>query len=375
VTDRSQFVAAYRARQEKARHQLEVSGVDALLVTLGRELPWLTGYEAMPLERITCLYLDVAGNTRLLVPKLEAPRVRELEGLELVGWTDGEDPFAILGSMVGNAPRLAIDDRFQAGWLLPLMAQVPNAVFVSGTKLLSGLRAHKDSLEVALLEAAAQAADRVADRLLRGEIAVTHRVERDVATDIAQALLDEGHSKVNFTIVGSGPNSASPHHEPSMRTIMPGDALVLDFGGTFTVGDEPGYCSDMTRTFVVGEPPAGFVELYDVLYRAQSEARAMIRVGMSGRDADMVARKVINDGGYGDYFVHRLGHGIGLDEHEDPYLSGDNDLSLEAGSAFSIEPGIYIPGKMGARIEDIVFLDEAGVRSLNQAPRELAVLQ
>jgi Xaa-Pro aminopeptidase len=131
----------------------------------------------------------------------------------------------------------------------------------------------------------------------------------------------------------------------------------------------------MTRTFVVGEPPAGFVELYDVLYRAQSEARAMIRVGMSGRDADMVARKVINDGGYGDYFVHRLGHGIGLDEHEDPYLSGDNDLSLEAGSAFSIEPGIYIPGKMGARIEDIVFLDEAGVRSLNQAPRELAVLQ
>ncbi|MCL5973570.1 MAG: M24 family metallopeptidase [Ferrimicrobium sp.] len=374
MIERSEFEAAYRERQMKVSRQLEASGVDALLITLGRELPWLIGYEAMPLERITCLYVDAAGSTRLVIPKLEAPRVRKLDGLELIPWTDGEDPFAILASMIGGARCVAVDDRWLAGWLLPLMERVPRVHFISGTSLLSPLRQRKDAIELQLLRAAAGAADRVAERLLRGEIQVARRPERVVAKEIGEALLEEGHSKVNFTIVGSGPNSASPHHEPTMRTIMPEDALVLDFGGTLSIDGEPGYCSDITRTFAVGEVPPGFTALYDVLSQAQSEARATIRVGMSGRDADLVARSVIAEGGYGEYFMHRLGHGIGLDEHEDPYLSGENQLPLEAGTVFSIEPGIYIPGRMGARIEDIVYLDGEGVHSLNEAPRELLVL-
>ncbi len=374
MIERSQFETAYLSRQERARRQLQQDGVDALLVTLGRELPWLIGYEAMPLERITCLYMDANGAVRLIIPKLEAPRVRPLPGLELVPWTDGEDPFVLLGSMISDAKVVAIDDRCMAGWLLPLMGHANEASFRSGTSLLNPLRRQKDALEIEMLELAASAADRVADRLIRGEIPVALRQERDVAREIGEALCEEGHAKVNFTIVGSGPNSASPHHDPTTRIITPGDALVLDFGGTYSVGEEPGYCSDMTRTFVVGEVPEGFDELYEVLLNAQTHARENIHVGMSGNDADQVARKLIVDAGFGEYFVHRLGHGIGLDEHEDPYLSSDNPALLEAGTTFSIEPGIYIPGRYGARIEDIVYLDEDGVRSLNQAERELIVL-
>jgi Xaa-Pro aminopeptidase len=374
VIERSQFEAAYLSRQERARRRLQEEGVDALLVTLGRELPWLIGYEAMPLERITCLYMDATGVTRLVIPKLEAPRVKPLPGVELVSWTDGEDPFVLLGSMISDAKVVAIDDRCTSGWLLPLMRFASKVSFRSGTSLLNPLRRQKDALEIEMLELAAVAADRVAERLICGDIPVTHRQERDVAREIGEALCEEGHAKVNFTIVGSGPNSASPHHDPTTRIITPGDALVLDFGGTYSVGDEPGYCSDMTRTFAVGEVPSGFDELYSVLFNAQTQAREGISVGMSGRDADLVARQVIDDGGYGEYFVHRLGHGIGLDEHEDPYLSGENDALLEAGTTFSIEPGIYIPGRYGARIEDIVYLDDDGVRSLNQARRELIVL-
>ncbi len=374
MIERSQFEMAYLSRQERARQRLQEDGVDALLVTLGRELPWLIGYEAMPLERITCLYMDANGAVRLIIPKLEAPRVRPLPGLELVPWTDGEDPFVLLGSMISDAKVIAIDDRCMAGWLLPLMGHATRASFRSGTSLLNPLRRQKDALEIEILELAASAADRVAERLNRGEIPVALRQERDVAREIGEALCEEGHAKVNFTIVGSGPNSASPHHDPTTRIISHGDALVLDFGGTYSVGEEPGYCSDMTRTFVVGEAPEGFDGLYEVLLNAQTYARENIRVGMSGNEADQVARKVIVDSGFGEYFVHRLGHGIGLDEHEDPYLSSDNPALLEAGTTFSIEPGIYIPGRYGARIEDIVYLDDDGVRSLNQAERELIVL-
>lgn len=374
MIQRSQFEAAYLSRQERARHRLQEKGVDALLVTLGRELPWLIGYEAMPLERITCLYMDASGATRLVIPKLEAPRVKALPGLELVPWTDGEDPFALLASMMSSAGIVAVDDRCTAGWLLPLMEYAPNVSFCSGTTLLNPLRRKKDSLEIEMLELAASAADRVAERLISGDIPVRNRQEHDVARDIGKALCEEGHAKVNFTIVGSGPNSASPHHDPTARTITPGDVLVLDFGGTYSIDGEPGYCSDITRTYVVGEIPAGFNDIYQVLHSAQAQAREGIHVGMTGRDADLVARKVIDESGYGDYFVHRLGHGIGLDEHEDPYLSSENVSLLEAGTTFSIEPGIYIPERYGARIEDIVYLDDNGLRSLNKARRDLIVL-
>jgi Xaa-Pro aminopeptidase len=349
-------------------------GIDVALLTVGKELPWLTGYEAMPLERITCLVLT-AEEARLVVPRLEAARVRPLDGLELLPWADGTDPFGVIASMLGASAKVAVDDRCLAGWLLALQERRPRARFVSATALVAPLRARKDALELELLERAARAADRVAEAVRGGAIEVRGRTELEVARAIGQALLDEGHHRVSFAIVASGPNSASPHHEPTNRRIGPGDVLVLDFGGAYSVDGEPGYGSDITRTFVVGDPPAGFGELYAVLARAQEEARLGIRAGMRGAEADALARSTIAQGGYGKHFIHRLGHGIGLEEHEDPYLAEGSAWVLESGMTFSVEPGIYLEGRFGARIEDIVALTDDGVVSLNRAPRDLGVIE
>ncbi|MHB8189712.1 MAG: M24 family metallopeptidase [Ferrimicrobium sp.] len=372
--ERSDFLETYRTRREAAALALAEAEVEVLLLTLGAELPWLMGYEAMPLERITALVLRANGDATLVVPALEAPRVRQVPGVEVLPWRDGDDPFIRLAELLPYGARVATSDRTWAGWLLSLQRLRSDLRFSSATPILVPLRRRKDALEVELLEAAGAAADRVALQLQSGEIPVIGRSEREVSRAIADALIAEGHSRVNFSIVASGPNAASPHHAAGSRSIEPGDSLVCDFGGVFEVGGEPGYCSDTTRTFAVGFIPPGFEELYSVLHHAQEYAATKIVPGMSGRDADGLARKIIADAGYGEAFIHRLGHGIGLEEHEDPYLSLDSDVSLEIGDAFSIEPGIYVEGSMGARIEDIGVLEIDGVRRLNQSSRELLVL-
>ena len=180
---------------------------------------------------------------------------------------------------------------------------------------------------------------------------------------------EEGCETVDFAIVASGPNGASPHHEPDERVIGPGDSVVIDFGGTVH-----GYHSDTTRTFHVGEPTADYREVYEVVRQAQAAGADAVQPGVEAQAVDAVARDIITDAGYGDYFIHRLGHGIGLDGHEDPYLVSGNTQSLEPGMAFSIEPGIYLPGRFGVRIEDIVICTDEGVDRLNRSPRELIVV-
>ncbi|MGH9286364.1 MAG: M24 family metallopeptidase, partial [Acidimicrobiales bacterium] len=231
------------------------------------------------------------------------------------------------------------------------------------------LRAVKDPAEVMALRAAAAAADRVAAALQAGDIALVGRTEAEVSAELSRRLREEGHDRVNFAIVASGPNSASPHHEAGRRTIEAGEAVVCDFGGT-----RAGYCSDITRTLFTGPPPAGFRHLYAVLQEAQAAAVEAAVVGMPCEDVDGVARRIIDDAGYGPYFIHRTGHGIGLEEHEGPYLVGGNCEPLMAGNAFSVEPGIYLPGRFGARIEDIVVATEQGPEALNTADHDLAVL-
>jgi Xaa-Pro aminopeptidase len=232
------------------------------------------------------------------------------------------------------------------------------------------LRAVKDAAEVAALRRAAAAADRVAEALVGGDVALVGRPEAEVSRELGDRLLAEGHQSVNFAIVGSGPNSASPHHEPGARPIGPGEAVVCDFGGTLD-----GYCSDITRTVFTGEPPSEFRDLYAVLQAAQAAAVEAASVGVPCEDVDGVARRTITDGGYGPYFVHRTGHGIGLDEHEDPYLVGGNCEPLAPGHAFSVEPGIYVPDRWGARIEDIVVATAAGPEPLNTVDHDLAVVE
>ncbi len=346
-------------------------GVDVLLLSLGADLPWLTGYTAMPLERLTMLVLPADGHATLVVPALEAPRVAERpDAFSVRPWGEREDPVAIVAGLVGSARRLAISDRAWATFLLGLQRALPDASWHNASAVTSAIRAVKDSDEIAALRAASAAADRVAAALLAGDIPLIGREERDVSAELGRRLREEGHDSVNFAIVGSGPNSASPHHHPAERVIQRGEAVVCDFGGTMA-----GYCSDITRTVFTGEPPAEFRGLYTVLERAQASAVAAAVTGTPCEAVDGVARRIIDEAGFGAHFIHRTGHGIGLEEHEDPYLVGGNAEPLQPGHAFSVEPGIYLAGRFGARIEDIVIATSSGPDSLNSADHGLHVVE
>jgi Xaa-Pro aminopeptidase len=348
------------------------AGVEALLLSLGADLPWLTGYTAMPLERLTMLVLCADGPMALVVPELEAPRVPAADLFVLRPWPETEDPLEVVAGLVGGRQTLGISDRAWAQFLLGLQQRLPAASWVRASSVTGALRAVKDDDEVAALAAASAAADRVATQLLAGDIGLVGRTEAAVSADIGRRLVDEGHERVNFAIVGSGPNAASPHHTAGSRVIAAGDVVVCDFGGTMA-----GYCSDITRTVVAGGvPPAPeLADAYAVLERAQAAAVAAARVGTSCEDVDRTARSIIAAAGYGDCFIHRTGHGIGLEEHEDPYIVAGNRTPLVAGHTFSVEPGIYVQGRWGARIEDIVVATTAGPRSLNAVPHGLAVVE
>ena len=230
-------------------------------------------------------------------------------------------------------------------------------------------RMRKDAAEIAALRDAGAAIDRVHARV--HEWLRPGRTEAEVGADIAAAIVEEGHTQADFVIVGSGPNGASPHHDVSGRVIEKGDVVVVDIGGPLPVG----YNSDSTRTYAVGEPhDADVAETYAVLQRAQAAAVAAVKPGVTAEQVDAAARDIIADAGFGEYFIHRTGHGIGLDVHEEPYIIAGNALPLEPGMAFSVEPGIYQPGRWGARIEDIVVVTGDGAESVNNQPHELVVL-
>ena len=359
------------ARLARVRARMHEVGVDALLLSLGADLPWLTGYTAMPLERLTMLVLPRDGDAVLVVPQLEAPRVEDRPDVfGLRPWSETEDPVAIVAELVGASRSVAVSDRTWATFVLQLQARLPSASWLAGSTVTAPLRAVKDAEEVAALRRASAAADRVAARLQAGEIPLVGRTEGEVSRELGRGLVAEGHAHVNFAIVGSGPNSASPHHEPGARVIGPGEAVVCDFGGVLD-----GYCSDITRTVFTSEPPAEFRDLYAVLQAAQAAAVAAAVVGTPCEDVDGVARRIIDEGGYGPHFIHRTGHGIGIEEHEDPYLVGGNCTPLTAGHAFSVEPGIYLAGRWGARIEDIVVATESGPEALNTVSHDLAVVE
>ncbi len=358
-------------RLARVQQRMEELGVEALLLSLGADLPWLTGYEAMPLERLTMLVVPAGSPATLVVPRLEAPRVREIpEVFELWPWGENDDPVGIVASLVGSRRRLAVSDRTWATFVLALQQRLPESAWRPSSEVTGALRAVKDASEIVALVAASAGADRVASQLLRGDIALVGRTEREVSQDIGRRLVAEGHQKVNFAIVGSGPNSASPHHEPGSRVICRGEPVVCDFGGTMD-----GYCSDITRTVWTGPPSAEEIEMYEVLQRAQAIGVAAARTGILCEDVDGAARKEIAASGYGDAFIHRTGHGIGLEEHEDPYIVAGNRVALVAGHAFSVEPGIYLAGRFGARIEDIVVATDDGPRALNAVSHDLTVVE
>lgn len=350
---------------------MAAAGVDCVLLSVGADLPWLTGYTAMPLERLTMLVLPAEGDATLVIARLEAPRVEaDPDVFGLLAWAETQNPVELVAGLVGNRRHLAIGDRTWATFVLQLQAHLPGTTWRNASSVIGPIRAVKDDDEVAALAAASAAADRVAAALLAGDLGLIGRTEAAVSADIGRRLLAEGHARVNFSIVGSGPNSASPHHDAGDRVIGPAEAVVCDFGGTMD-----GYCSDITRTVFTGEPSRQFLDLYRVLQQAQGAAVSAAVVGTTCESVDRAAREIIADAGYGAYFIHRTGHGIGLEEHEDPYIVSGNVQRLTAGHAFSVEPGIYLPGRYGARIEDIVVASGSGPRPLNAVDHALAVVE
>jgi Xaa-Pro aminopeptidase len=364
--------ALYLDRLARVRSAMEQQGVDALLLSVGHDLPYLTGYLAMPLERLTMLVVPREGEATLLIPRLEAPRVAEQPGVfELQPWNETDDPTALAAQLLGRAAArtIAVGDQMWARFLVELLPQVPGAVFRRAVDVVGPLRMRKDRAEIDALAAAGAAVDRIAGELQAGQIVLVGRTEAEVSADLSARIRAEGHDKVNFAIVAAGENAASPHHHASSRVIGDNEIVLCDFGGTME-----GYCSDITRCVFTGDIAADVAEAYAVLHAAQQAAVAAATVGTPCEDVDRAARQVIAEAGYGEYFVHRTGHGIGMEEHEDPYIVEGNPRRLEPGHAFSIEPGIYVPGKWGMRLEDIVVATADGPQPLNQADHHLISL-
>ena len=355
----------YAARLDRARMLMTERGIDVLMLSVGADLPYFSGYEAMPLERLTMLVVPRDGSATMVVPRLEAPRV-QLRGDAFVvrAWDETEDPIEIAANLVGTRSTAALGDPTWSVFLLGLQQRLAHTSFVSATGLTRELRMRKEPEEVRWLRAAAEATDRVVARLDGQRF--SGRTERELSRLVADMTLEEGHDLASFGIVASGPNAASPHHEAGDRVIGVGETIVVDFGGRLR-----GYCSDTTRTFHTGTPSGPVADAFSVLEAAQAAARSAVAPGVSAEDVDRAARSVIADAGYGDRFIHRTGHGIGLEVHEHPYVVEGNRLPLEPGMAFSIEPGIYEPGSFGMRIEDIVVCGDAGVDELNRSPRRL----
>jgi Xaa-Pro aminopeptidase len=386
----------YGQRIARAQELLPSEDASALLIGVGSDLQWLTGYAAKELERLTMLVLPASGRATLIVPRLELAAAQACTAagaalVDLAPWQETEDPFetvagrleasksrpeiqiGALGGAWGRLGGLLVSDRLWATFLLRLQAAVPDAAFGLASTVLSPLRAVKDAEEIALLRQAAQAADRVVAQITAGRL--VGRSESDVAHEVHERLVAEGHDEASFAIVASGPNSASPHHEPTDRLIEAGEPIVLDIGGRLE-----GYCSDVTRTlWPTGpkdrQPDHEFRLLYDVLQFAQAAAVAAVAPGIAAQTVDGVARTIISDAGFAPNFIHRTGHGIGLDGHEDPYLVEGNSVPLVVGNAFSVEPGIYLDGRWGARIEDIVVCGADGPDTLNEASRDLYVVR
>lgn len=358
-------------RMSRAADAAAQAGLTGVLVTPGADLRYFAGYTPVTVsERITMLALQPGREPALIVPVIERSDAEAAPGsgaLSLTTWSDGQDPYEQAGALLDPHGRYAISDSAWAMHVLGLQRQLAGSSYVSMTDALPMVRAIKDAAELQLLASGAAALDAAFEDLLG--LRFSGRREVEVASDVAHLLREHGHSEVEFTLVGSGPNGANPHHQVSGREIEEGDMVVLDFGGI-----KGGYASDITRTVHVGEPSAEEREVYDVVARAYTAGLEAVRPGAACQEIDRAARRVIADAGYGERFIHRAGHGIGLMGHEPPYMVEGETSSLAPGMCFSIEPGIYLPGRFGIRIEDIVAVTEDGGRSLNSTDHELQIV-
>jgi Xaa-Pro aminopeptidase len=362
----------FAARMSRVVSSAVEKGLAGVIVTPGPDLVWLTGYRPTAItERLTMLVLSPDNQPTLLVPILERPDAEAAEGADsvsLIDWPDGTDPYLLASPLLRPDGEFGISDSAWAMHLLGLQRVLPASRYRSLTESLPMMRAVKDGNELMRLAAAGEAADSTYGEIVQRRFA--GRRETEVAADLSDLLREFGHEQVDFTVVGSGPNGANPHHEAGDRVIEPGDAVVLDFGGL-----RFGYGSDTTRTVCVGEPSSEIQEVHEVVQRAQQAGVDAVRLGVSCQEIDRAARKVITEAGYGEQFIHRTGHGIGVTTHEPPYMVEGEEQPLLPGMCFSVEPGIYLTGQFGVRIEDIVTVTADGGRRLNNTDHELRVVE
>ena len=358
----------YTGRLDAVAALLTQQHLDAAVLTPGADLRFLLASDIDTHERFSAFVITPTSR-RIIVPAVDAAALRSgvagQVGIEVVPWTDGEDaPGLALGDLPSGAT-VAVSGEMPATHLLNLQARGLSAV--DATAVLRDVFMVKDAAEIAELRRAGAAIDTVHRRV--PELLQAGRTEREVAADLEQLIL-VGHVAVDFIIVGSGPHGADPHHDFSDRVIENGDIVVVDIGGTL----DSGYHSDCTRTYVVG-PVAAVTpdqsEAYGVLHAAQQAGLAAAKPGVTAHELDKVVRDVLDAAGYGEFYTHRTGHGIGLSGHEEPFIIAGNDLPLSAGMVFSVEPGIYVPGDWGARIEDIVVMTDRGCEPLNLTTHEL----
>ncbi|NLJ99692.1 MAG: aminopeptidase P family protein [Clostridia bacterium] len=347
------------------------NNVDYMLLAPTPNMFYLTGLETSPDERLQLLIVPGEGPLEVVIPEMYAETAEEKgDKFNLHTWADHENPVEIVGDIVraeeGGA--IAVDQKMWAGHFLSIKPLFQGCSFVDANLIMSPARVIKDSRELELLKEAGELADQVME-LAAQEIRVG-LMERELVLFIENKLKTLGAEGLSFSpIVASGPNASSPHHIPGDRQFEKGDFIVLDFGGK--VG---GYCSDITRTFCIGEASNKAKQVHRIVQEANEKGYFASTAGTPCEDVDRAAREVIDQAGYGEYFIHRTGHGIGLDCHEDPYIVEGNITLLEQGMTFSIEPGIYLPGEMGVRIEDIAAVTEEGPVRFNNFPRGLIEL-
>ncbi|MDP9364501.1 MAG: Xaa-Pro peptidase family protein [Chloroflexota bacterium] len=368
-TERLAELGRYGDRLRRAQEEMARQGVDALLVGPSSDLRYLLGLNAHVSERLNLLVLPREGNPSYVVPTLEAPQLAELRDLvDVHAWEETQAPAALAAGLVGEGigKRIAVGERLWSVFLLRLQDAIPGAEWRPATDLLRPLRAVKDGREIELMQEVARRTDDAWEEF------VARPLSGQTEAQALARLLELTHGRglgPGFGLCASGPNSASPHHHTGDRVIQPGDAVVFDWGGTLE-----GYNSDVTRTVHVGPPDDEYRRVYDVVLSANQAAFDAVRPGVPCEEIDLAARSLIEAEGYGAAFIHRVGHGLGLDVHEEPYLVAGNAAPLEIGMIFSDEPGIYLEGRFGVRIEDAVLCTDDGGERLNNATRELTIV-
>lgn len=351
------------------REKMREAGADLTAIGPGSHMDWLLGFHPHPDER-PCLLLVAPEKETMLMPVLNAEGSREETDLEFHTWADAEGPDAALAAALESigasaAKNVVLDETMRADFALLLLDALPGASHSFTDRTLGALRMRKDAAEYEKLKMNAGIADRAMQKAFASIRPGMSEIE--LAAAIKERFAEEGATPA-FWIVGAGGNGAFPHHQTGGRKLQEGDAVVIDIGGR-----KDGFPSDITRMAVVGGPPEGYGQMHTIVEKAVQAALKAARPGVKAKEVDAAARNVIADAGYGEYFVHRTGHGMGIDGHEPPYITATSETVLEEGMVFSIEPGIYLPGRFGIRLEEIVILREDGPEILSKLPRDVHV--